>query len=524
MPEPFRRTTTFQAGGYQSNRGQVYDLLANKLQGFKAQLDQRLDEEARAGGFAAGREAGFEAEAIEMPDGSTISGAAFREGANMSHLAAVKLDINENLARIAGQTAGDPEAFMNRVSGYQKGLLEGTSPEVRPLALQEISFASLKIEQKFRADAAQRDRAEQGAIVEAGLSAIETEALNAAESGDEDVVGKSLTQYQEIMLKSENAGLFPAGETIKRYDKLQTAMLKNVYLGSFDRELAAGRGVEFMADFHNNKDFKPAVREELAAKMISRMNARHKVADAEDKLEKDERSQRYADTERDITLQALNGTLTTEDLKQRLEDDSIDPGLARTMDKIASAQGVLHDDDAVKLDYSLDLLAVSERDIAEDERLTRDTRMALISDRRALEADSANWRRTQSGSEATRRIKAEFGMVDGLIAQLDPEKAKRAGRALTSLYEQVEMLPLEQRAGKAVDISNKIIKDLKLGDSVEELGFVNERLGKMKYQTIEDLDLAVENGDVGGHEAKVMRKRLDMLLQDKIRLESEAQR
>jgi len=523
MPTPVQRTTLYQTGSYQSNRSQVYDALASKLQGFKSQLDQRLDEEARAQGLAAGRASGFDAEAIEMPDGSTISGAAFREGANTSHLAAVKLDINENLSRIAGQTAGDPDAFMNRVSGYQNGLLEGTSPEVRPIALQEIAYASSKIEQKFRADAAQRDRDEQSAIVETGLSSIETEALNAARGGDETDVEKSSQQYLDMMFKAENSGLFPAGETVKRVNALQSAMLEEVYLGSFDRELAAGRGVEFMADFHKNKDFSPETRAKLAAKMVSSMSAKHKIADAEDKLESDERRQLHEETERDITLQALNGTLTTEVLKAHLEDDSIDPGFARTMDKVASAQGVLHDDDAVKLDYNLDLLAVPERTIAEDERLTRDTRMALISDRRALEDDAGNWRRTQNGSEATRRIKAEFGMVDGLIAQLDPEKAKRAGRALTSLYEQVEMLPLEQRAGQAVAISNQIIKDLKLGDSVEDLRFVNERLGKMKYQTTKDLDLAIDNGDIGGHEAKVLRKRLDFLLQDKARLESEAQ-
>jgi hypothetical protein len=46
----------------------------------------------------------------------------------------------------------------------------------------------------------------------------------------------------------------------------------------------------------------------------------------------------------------------------------------------------------------------------------------------------------------------------------------------------------------------------------------------MQYQTTEDLDLAIDNGDVGGHEAKVIREKLDRLLADKLRLEAEAQR
>jgi hypothetical protein len=524
MPQPYQRQTLYQPGSYRSNKGQVYQQLANKLQGFSERLQQRLDVRAQAEGKAAGRAIGGEVEAVSMPDGSTIRGAAFREGANLAHLASVKMDITENLVRIEGSSGGDPDAFLNLVAGYSQGLLEGTSPEVRPLAEQEIGFAALKIQQKLRASKAQRDRDEQSELVEAGLSDIEVEALNHAEAGDEAGVEKTLAQYQDVMLRGEDAGLFPAGETIKRSAKLQKALLRNVYMGSFQRELEAGRGVEFMESFHKNKDFSPAEREEIASKMITRMNSRHKVVEAQDKLEEGERKQRYETTEREVTLSALEGTLTTEDLTKLLSDDDIEPGLARTMEKIASAQGVMHDDDAVKLDYSINLLQIPEKDIAEDDRLTRDTRIALIQERRKLEADAGNWRRTQNGQESTRRIKAEFGMVDGLIAQMDPEKAKRAGRALTTLFEQVEALPLESRAVQSVEIANQIIADLKKGDSVEELGFVTESIGKMQYQTTEDLDLAIDSGDVGGHEAKVIRKKLDRLLADKLRLEAEAKR
>lgn len=521
MPEPFKRQTYYQPGSYRGGEGQVYEHLANKLQGFTDRIQQGLDVEAKRRGFAEGRAAGAEVDAVDMPDGSTISGAAFREGANMSHLAAVKLDINENLSRITAESQGDPDVFLSRTNSYMNGLLEGTSEEVKPLAQEEIAFAAFKIQKSMRASIAQADRDNQAAIVETGLEALEIEAKNAAENGDVESVEKSTTQYQNMLLKSEEAGLLPAGESVKRASKLQNEMLKNIYLGSFSRELEAGRGVQFMAEFHENEQFSPKDREALSARMVQRMNSRHKVADETERLAKADTARRYAKTEREVTLSALEGTLTTEQLTQHLEADTISPSLARTMDKIASASGVINDDLAVKLDYSLDLLAVSETDIAQDDRLTRETRISLVQERRKLEDDAGNWKRTQNGSEATRRIKAEFGMVDGLIAQLDPEKAKRAGNALTELYETIEALPVEQRAGAAVDAADGIISRLKKGDASEGLVRVQKTIGALPYQTLEDLDKAEEAGDVRGHEAKVLRKRLDSLLRRQSKLESE---
>jgi hypothetical protein len=514
----------FQKGpGYDAGL-ETYQQLFNTLQGFKQQAHKELDIRARKEGLKAGREAALgKVDDVVLPEGGTISADAFREGANMSHMAAVKLDIAENMARIKAEAGNDVMLFQAKVEGYRKGLLNGTTEDVRPLAFEEIEVLGSKLSSEIRSHVAKLDRDEQAAQVESGLELLETELLNAALNGSEADMVRTNAQYRFMLEKAENAELIPAGDTIRRTDEIYKKMNENVYIGSFDAALENNRGVEFLETFVDTKDktMKPADKEALLSTMITRMNRRQSLENEQDEMDKKVRTEAYRNTERDVTLQALEGTLVPETLINHLKNDTIQPSFARTMEKVSKAQGVSIDDDQVKFSYAVDLLAVDEHEIATDERLTRDTRLQLIVDRRKLEEDAGDWRRSQNGSEAVRRIKAEFGMVDGLIAQLDPEKAKRAGRALTTLYEQVENLPLEERAVKAIDLSDEIIRKLNLSDMQQDLRDMKEGLNKLQYRSSVELDQAIEAGDVGGHEAKVLRRKIQNYESEIQRLERE---
>ena len=512
----------FQPVAQESGAVDSYMQLFQQLQGFKEGLHRQLDVTAQKEGLAAGRKAGLgKVNDVALPDGGTISGDAFREGANMSHFAAVKLDIAENMGRMQAESAYNPELFQARVEGYKKGLLEGTTDDVMPIASEEIDIMASKIHSGIVASVAKRDRAEHAAKIESGITLLETDLLNAAISGNPDEMSRANTQYTSMLQSAENAGLIPAGDAIRRTDNIYKRMNENVYIGSFDAALANNNGVKFLEDFDKSKDksMQPVDKEKLLANMMARMNRRQALEGEQEQIDKDARTEVYRVTEQAVTLQALEGKLQPDTLINHLRDDTIQPSFARQMEKVAKSHGTTVDDDASKLAYAVNLLHYSELDIATDESLTIDTRIKLIKARDKLEKDTGNWKRSQSGQEAVRRIKAEFGLVDGLIAQLDPEKAKRAGRALTTLYEQIEALPLEERSLKAVDLSNEIIKKLNVGDMVKELSDVRASLGKLKYRSTAEVERAIEAGDIGGHEAKVLLRKVQNYENEIIRLE-----
>jgi len=204
--------------------------------------------------------------------------------------------------------------------------------------------------------------------------------------------------------------------------------------------------------------------------------------------------------------------------------DEIKPSLARSLSAQTGDSGPIADDEAAVLEYTVDPLAVTEEQILIDPRLTFSKRADLIEQRRALVEDESNWRNSQNGQEGTRRIQAEFGLVSGFEALLDPEVAKRAGRTLTEWFEAVEALPLEERSAKAVELSDMIINRSKKADVVENLSKAETALATGKHQTIEDLDADSDLETVLGNkteEYRVQKKQLQEKLRKIERLKLE---
>ncbi len=515
----YQRSVAYQPSYISSGAAEVNQTLAARLGEWTQRFTQENMVRSKKEGFEAGKKAGRQVSGVELPDGSSIREQAFIEGANASNLSAVKLDIYQNLQRIQSESNGDPKVYEAKVAGYKKGLIKGANPDVMPLASQEIDFASSKVYSSMVSKKLEIARKEQSAKVELGLELIETEGQNAASEGDEEAIVKNLNEYNQLLTMSESAGLIKPGETTARMGKYTKVLRTGVYMGEFMRALDNGEAVDYVAKFSKAKDknFTPTERQEIVSDMIKNMNQVNNLETKARKADDDERKIRYAKTENEATLLALTGDLDVDYLTTKLKDDSIDPKLARMLEKTAKSKGVQYDDESQLLEYSLDLLSFSESEIATDETLTKKTRIALIDQRRKLVENEGDWRNSQSGREAVRRIKAEYGLVDGLIAQLDPEKAKRAGRTLTSLYESVESLPLEERATKAILMADNLIKSINREDKLKELSSKQKRLSLLPYQSEQEID----DAGLGGHEASVEKKRIINLLRDIERLQDE---
>ncbi len=515
----YTQTVGYQPSYLGSGSETSYNALAKTLSKWSGVVQKEREITAKEEGFAAGKVAGNKKNDVLLPDGGSIREDSFIAGANAAHLAAVKVDINQNLSRIKSEANGSPELYESKVAGYKKGLLEGTTADVSPLAAQEIDYESTKIYSSLVSKKMEQARKNQAAQVELGLEVIQTEGLNAANESDEKGLLKSLSEYSTLLQQAEDSNLIPAGSRVKRLGEYTKTLRAGVYIGEFGRALDSGKAVPYIIDFDKskNKEFTPKEREEIVATMIGKMNQTQSLAKKEITLDNDARKVRYAETATEATILALEGNLDPGYLVDKLKSDSINPTLARTLEKTAKAKGVKIDDAAQVLEYALDLLDYSEQDIAIDNTLTRETRLKLIKDRRSLVEDKGNWRNSQSGREAVRRIKAEFGMVNGLIAQLNPEVAKKAGRVLTSLFETIEALPLEQRISEAVKIADVLIEEIKKEDIEIKIKDKEKILLNLPYPTIELLDAA----GLGKFEDGVNRSKLLRIMGDIERLKSE---
>ena len=100
-------------------------------------------------------------------------------------------------------------------------------------------------------------------------------------------------------------------------------------------------------------------------------------------------------------------------------------------------------------------------DILNNTMLTRPTRIKLIADLAKWNDDQdtdLDWVATQSGKEATRRLKAEFPVASGKFNLFGAASAE-ADAALTKLYDAVQSTPLGKRESSVIDIANKIIQE-----------------------------------------------------------------
>jgi len=195
---------------------------------------------------------------------------------------------------------------------------------------------------------------------------------------------------------------------------------------------------------------------EVWGKLETRLSRHTKHDEDLSRLEQEERDERHRIGQRELTLSFLKGEEV--DLVAALEADDISDSWALTHREDAARRGPSHDRPDIRAFYELNLLDYSEEEIMEDDDLTYATRATLVDTRRELQEDQGNWRNTQQGQEAARRIKTAVGLPDGFVVQgMQGSMLREANEALTEFYNEVEGLPLEQRVIKAPEIADRIV-------------------------------------------------------------------
>lgn len=497
------REIQYQPQGINPRAGTEYEIFAQEMNAWTGRLRTRRAEMIKEKAFLKGRTEGYD-EDIPLPDGSSLSDRAYREGALLSRAAGLKVDITDTLTRYEAEANGDSQEFMAKAEGALKGWAAEAPPELLPLINEEATQMARKMARKMDLEKIQQSRDEQKAAVMAGLEDFDREVQNAAETGDEVQLQATMTKYDTLMNGAVSAGLIETADAIDLQNQQKKAIRNALDLGAFERSLDAGEGSDYMESFISDKDplYSPDEREKMVGEMLQRVRNRHAMRAMDENMAEELRKSTYEQTKRQAVDLMINNQLTTKWLQEQNRLEKLPPDYVEKMIRsLKSDPGA--DDPAVLLEYQVDTLDFTESEIIQDSRLTHKTRAQVIDRRRKLEEDASNWRNSQNGKEGIRRIMATFGMVEGMIADLNPELATRAGRIVSTWHDTIDALPLEQRAPQALEIADKLIKQIEDEDKRKDIESARQRLQALRKEAQK-----MESDGETGHEYKVIQRRI----------------
>jgi hypothetical protein len=504
----------------QSNSGELFQTLSQRLKAFNNQeaneLDIEMAKKAKEQGLmdAQGRTD------IKLRDGTTIADENWNTGAIASHLSAIKLDITDNLTRIEGESSRDPGGYAIKAKAYSQGLLEGVPPQMQPLVKDDLAAIILKSGNKIQSDLNTFDRNQHAAKTSTAIDLYRVEGENYAKEGDIFNATDAQIKATELTNKLESAGLLtPAAAEVQR-NNITRDIEDQVVYGGFDRAMVDGKGIKYISNFKSLKEFgdrDPDYRKKMVNTMIGMLGKNHEAADAETKRNNLARKERHRKGEQEVASLYLEGALITEHLQQLIEDDEISSKVAKGYFKASKLDGPEFSDQIQVNLLQEDLLKTTEFEIQSNPDISRVDKNKLVEQKRDLEADTANWRNTQSGSEGARRINQAFGIIKGVDTRISKEKAQRAGTVLTRFYNEIEALPLEERELRSIEVSDRLVKEVNGEIIVEDLQKARDRLTKAPYQTLKQ----IEDADLGTEENKIQIIQLERKLKKIERLEAE---
>ena len=179
-----------------------------------------------------------------------------------------------------------------------------------------------------------------------------------------------------------------------------------------------------------------------------------------------------------LSVQALNGDLTLDGAEAALAENKIKP---RQYDDLVKrinqgVTGVEVDNWEQLVEIKTNLENVSELEILGNESLTRQTRLALITERKSLIKEieatgdkSANWTRTQEGRRAFKilnsiKLDSMRSTMDGMLYSVSEEVFELEEQ----LFNELEKLPISERKGKAVESAWTIVNKFKENEAIEK--------------------------------------------------------
>jgi len=252
-----------------SNAPQIWGNLSARLKAFAGAEEDRLDRLMHKKAKEQGRIDAQGRTAITLRNGDTIADDAWNQGAAASHLAAVNLDIKENLARFEAETPYDSKAYKEKSNAHIAGLIENTDQRLQPI-IQERAAESI-LDGKLRIDSNTRTevRKDQKSVLEASFDTAFNESIQKAASGDYQAMLDSMTDAELSIQSLLDGNFIEADKAAELRAKLSEDTDSAVVFGEFDQARRDGKGDEYLHKFINNppKELEVDSVQKLAALM-----------------------------------------------------------------------------------------------------------------------------------------------------------------------------------------------------------------------------------------------------------------
>jgi len=199
------------------------------------------------------------------------------------------------------------------------------------------------------------------------------------------------------------------------------------------------------------------------------------------KQQEDEAKAIENDTVNDFNDQLISGTLDMQTVDTALQEGKINLSTHDTYMKKINQKGPAFDNQQKVFSVETHLLDYTEDEIMNAPDITYQTKSDLIQKRRSSVEDTGNWLSTQSGREASRRIKTTFNIVEGTMMSnfdFNNQNMKDYDRLSKKFYAEVEALPIEQRASKSITIADKLITEYNNNKEKEK----QQRIQSIEYK------------------------------------------
>lgn len=497
-------------------------------------LDRQAASEATERGAKDGLERDEEGKlSFHTVDNTTIRGRAYNQAGLQSYQASLDSQVKQRLAEINRTHKDDPSALKSQMESYAKGVKSDVLKQAPVVA----GSVNARIESSVAAymdaslNAAQKRVVENAAVeVTASVDSLTNDAITSIRNGvNRDQVLRTITSNRAVLHRTllangpkggfttdksthidpalrkefntdnpniERTGVFTAKEiqaAMKAYDEKAA---EEQYAWGIRQAIKLDRGIQYLENFRKDTSgiLTPERQDAIEKRLFTEIAEQNKIDSALEAQEKEIQDRIYIKTESSLTTNLLDGTLQKSDVQRELAAGNIKPEKARTL--VNAIADVDVDDQNELLEITIrGVENMTEEEIATNPKLSLKTRRSLIEDRQGIVDDLENWRNSQAASEATQRIDREFGIVAGSIQSLDPEEAKKAGKLKTMWYNEVEKLPVEERADKALEIAERVMKHRVIIDAQATIDSQREKLESLEFTSSEAVDAAADRGN-----------------------------
>lgn len=440
-----------------------------------------------------GAREGAEAGATGQPNmrtglrAGTAYGRAYNNAALRSYLVQAEADAEDTATRLEAEAGTDPEKFQATFGKVRDEILKEAEPDTQAalteMFTRRMSSGTQRIEVARQAEV----KAEQRAATAEGLSRG-VDAIGQLRASDDPAAAERAEEEEaklNLLIDGSVAdGTISITEGAALKVDAARSIVKQTVVARFARELDNPYGdpigfIERLREANKTSEALPPDEEAKVGDMLlAELRERNALRAAKESAADNAREIRYREGDRQATSSLLSGQLTQRQLLKLVEDDRLNPSVARSLLNELQAGDPGRSNPRELFSVETNLLQTSEKEIQENAELSWADRSRLIQKRRE---EAAGWKGSQQAKEGGDRIDRALKIAPGTMRQaLSEEEARQRDAALTEWYNLVEALPPEERQAKAINLAEEVTNRVIRGQAQSEAERIRGRIQRMQ--------------------------------------------